>query len=331
MLIAADVGGTKTLIGLFESGTPRPSPVATRSLPTSAFAGIGALLDAFLSDVSPSVAPAGRMPIDAAALGVAGPVVGGQARLTNVGWTISAAGVSTHLGTPRVALLNDLEAMAAAIGVLRADELAPLQDGVPDPNGAAALIAAGTGLGQALLPRVGGRLHPLATEAGHADFAPRTDREIALLRFLRDRYGRAEVEQVLSGQGLANLHRFTHEGRGCDAGIDGGRIDAPAAISREALEGTCAACGEALGLFVEIYGAEAGNLALRALPTAGLFLGGGIAPRILPALRDGRFVAAFRAKAPMHELVARIPVTVILNPDAGLVGAAVVAGRLAAA
>lgn len=328
MLIAADVGGTKTLIGLFARGTPRPAPLATRSLPTGDYAGIGAMLSAFLADVS---ADAALPRIEAAALGVAGPVVDGRAQLTNVGWALSAREVSAQLGTPRVVLLNDLAAMAASVEVLRADERASLQDGVPDASGPAAVIAAGTGLGQALLPRVDGRLQPLATEAGHADFAARTDREVGLLRFLRERYGRAEVEQVLSGPGLANLHRFTHTGAPCGAGIDADRADAPAAISREGLDGRCAACREALDLFVEAYGAEAGNLALRSLPTAGLFVGGGIAPRILPALREKRFLAAFRAKAPMHDLLARIPVTVILNPDAGLIGAAVVAERLAEA
>jgi glucokinase len=204
-----------------------------------------------------------------------------------------------------------------------------LQDGVARTDGNAAVIAAGTGLGEAYLHRVDGRLQPFASEGGHADFAPRTDREIELLRMLRDEYGRAEVEHVLSGPGLLNLHRLTHGGRDCPSmrGLD--PIDAPAGVSRGALEGRCASCVEALEMFVSAYGAEAGNLALRGVAIAGVFVGGGIAPKILPALKNGPFIDAFRDKGLMTELASRIPVKVILNKEAGLLGAAVYAQELA--
>jgi glucokinase len=188
-----------------------------------------------------------------------------------------------------------------------------------------ALIAAGTGLGEALLHSVDGRFVPSASEGGHADFAARTEREIALLRALTAAFGRVDVERVLSGRGLVNIHGFTHAAARCDAGVDPESPDAPAAISGAALDGTCARCRDALDVFVDVYGAEAGNLALRSVATGGVFIGGGIAPKILPALTDGRFVTAFRDKAPLADMVARMPVKVILNAEAGLLGAAVYA------
>jgi glucokinase len=170
---------------------------------------------------------------------------------------------------------------------------------------------------------VGKRVRPVASEGGHADFAARTDRELELVKMLREMYGRVEVEQVLSGPGLVNLHRFTHRGSGCPVVDDLSAHDAPAQITQGALSGRCQFCVEALRMFVDAYGAEAGNLALRGVATGGVYVGGGIAPKILPALRDGRFIQAFRDKAPMAALLADMPVHVILNPDAGLLGAAV--------
>lgn len=229
----------------------------------------------------------------------------------------------------RAHLLNDLEAMANSAEVLEADEFAVLQDGVARADGNAVVIAAGTGLGEAYLHRVNGALTPVPSEGGHADFAARTDREIDLLNMLRRDYGRAEVEHVLSGPGVLNLHRLTHAGRDCES-VRGLAPDAaPAAITRAGIEGRCPRCVEALAMFVSAYGAEAGSLALRGVATAGVFVGGGIAPKILPALQDGRFMQAFRDKGPMTELVSRIPVKVILNADAGLLGAAVYAQQLA--
>ena len=322
VLLAGDVGGTKTLLGLFERATPRPRLVAAHTYLTNTFSSFDAILDAFASDVgAPFV-------VDAAVAGVAGPVVGGSARLTNIIWDVNAAHIGAHLKTTRVRLLNDLEAMALGAGVLGPDEMVELQRGVRRDDGNAVVIAAGTGLGQAYLHRVNGRLTAMASEGGHAEFAARTDREMALVRMLRGLYGRAEVEHVLSGPGLLNLHRFTHDGQECDAvdGVDA--IDAPARVSQQALDRSCPGCAEALAMFVEAYGAEAGNLALRGVATSGVFVGGGIAPKILPALQDGRFVEAFRAKGDMSELVAKMPVNVILAAETGLIGAAVAAQEL---
>jgi glucokinase len=212
--------------------------------------------------------------------------------------------------------------------VLRGEDVAVLQAGAPQPGGNAVVIAAGTGLGEAYLHRVDGRLRPVPSEGGHADFAPRTDREIALLRMLRGVYGRAEVEHVLCGPGLLNLHRFTHGSQQCGVVSDLTPEAGPARISQAAMEARCPACVEALELFVAAYGAEAGNLALRGVATAGVYVGGGMAPKILPLLQDGRFLAAFRDKGMLSALVARMPVQVILNPEAGLIGAAVFAQEM---
>jgi glucokinase len=219
------------------------------------------------------------------------------------------------------------------VPVLEPDELATLQAGVAVPSGNAALIAAGTGLGEALLHNVGGRFLPSASEGGHADFAARTPRELALVDELTRVYGRVDNERVISGHGIVNLFRFTHgapdPGRACPvAGGDVDPIELPARVTACALERRCAACVETLDMFVEAYGAEAGNLALRLVATAGVYVGGGIAPKILPALEQGAFMEAFRSKDPLADLLRTLPVHVILNPAAGLLGAAVRAGAL---
>jgi len=318
MLLAGDIGGTKTLVGLFSPASQRPELVDVRSFATCDYPSLEAILAEFLGGQ-------GRQSpmVRAASFGVAGPIVAQVAHLTNVPWFVDAAAVAVRFGFPRVTLLNDLQAMAYSVPVLHPDELAVLQAGRLVPTGNAALIAAGTGLGEALLHYVDGRFVPSPTEGGHADFAPRTADEIALLRHLVSRYGRADYERVISGPGLVNIHRFTHP-RGCAAcDVDADPAQGPRLISESALERRCPDCVRALEIFVSVYGAEAGNLALRSVATAGLFLGGGMAPKILPALRGGRFIEAFCAKAPMAEFASLIPVAVILNERAGLLGAAV--------
>ena len=317
MLLAGDVGGTKTLLGLFERAGQRPRPVTIHSYSTGRFTSFSEILDAFAQDVGHP------FDVEAAAAGVAGPVAGNRARLTNIPWDVSASEMTARFGTTRARLLNDLEAMAASADLLTPDEFAVLQQGAARTDGNAAILAAGTGLGQAYLHRVDGRLRPMASEGGHADFAPRTDREVELWRMLHDEYGRAEVEHILCGPGLLNLHRFTHGRRECVAAARG-----PAAVSQAALSARCPMCVEALAIFVSVYGAEAGNLALRGVATSGVYIGGGMAPKILPAMRDGRFIEAFRAKGAMSALVAQVPVRVILNPEAALLGAAVCAQEM---
>jgi glucokinase len=317
MILAGDIGGTKTLIGLFEPRDGRPMPIDVRSFPTTKFSGLLNIIDAFFAETTE------RPRISAAAFGVAGPVINQTAQMTNVEWSVDAAQLADGFDLPQVTLLNDLQAMAYSVPVLDGDELLTLQRGTKRLDGNMGVIAAGTGLGGSLLHRLGDRHVPMASEVGHSDFAARTDREIAFLQFIRDRYGRAEIEHLLCGPGLVNLSDFTHLATRCQALP--AAPESPADVSTAALEGACPACAAALEMFVDAYGAAAGNLALVGVTTGGLFIGGGIAPRILPALQSGRFIEAFRDKGLMRPLVEVMPVHVILNPDAGLLGAAVYA------
>ncbi|OLC46323.1 MAG: glucokinase [Acidobacteria bacterium 13_1_40CM_65_14] len=319
MLLAGDIGGTKTLLGIFDPAKVRPRPIVVRSFGTLDYDDLTTMIAAFLKDDDMA-----RVTIDTACFGVAGPVIGESATMTNIPWRIDARRVRSAFGFRRVTLLNDLEAMAYSIPVLEDDEVHVLQRGDAVPGGNIALIAAGTGLGQALLHSVDGRYIASPTEAGHADFAARTERELALVRDLTPRFGRVDVERVISGRGLLVLHTFTHT-EPCEAGVDVEDPDAPAIMTRAALERRCSGCVEALDLFVDAYGAESGNLALRSVATGGVFVGGGIAPKILPALTAGSFMRAFNAKDPLERMVERMPVKVILNAEAGLLGAAVYA------
>lgn len=318
MLLAGDVGGTNTRLGLFDRGAVRPVPRHVMTYPTAGYAGLEDMIQRFLADAGTQASGIGT-----AAFGVAGPVLDNQVDLTNTTWHIDAATVAGRFGIPHVRLANDLRAMAHAVAVLEPDELATLQAGSPDAHGNAALIAPGTGLGESLLHNVGGRLVPSPSEAGHADFAPRTAREIELLRDLIARHGRATYEHVISGPGLVALHRFTHAAP-CPV-VDPADAAAAARISAAAMASECRSCAEALDLFVSVLGAEAGNLALRSVATFGVYIGGGIAPKILPALQGPVFLEAYRGKAPMDDLVAATPVHVIMYPDPGLLGAAVLA------
>jgi glucokinase len=235
--------------------------------------------------------------------------------------------------------------MAHSVAVLEPHEVKVLQHGISQPDGNAAVIAAGTGLGEALLLNVDGRFLPGASEGGHADWGARTPREIEMLAAISRVYGRCSVEHVICGPGLVNIYQFTHDAFGsrtflspaafvpartcAGVGAIDDPADLPAAISRSALEKRCPQCVETLNMFVTAYGAEAGNLALRTTATAGVYVGGGIAPKILPVIESGLFLDAFRAKAPLADFVATIPVSVILNHEAGLLGAAVHANAAA--
>ena len=341
MLLAGDVGGTKTLLGLFAPSGERPTSVEVGEFVTLDYEGLEPMVREFLR--ARSVEPRA---VQAACFGVAGAVTGQVARLTNVPWLVDGERVGSRLGVRKTILLNDLEALAFAVPVLEPGELAVLQQGVAVPGGNAAVIAAGTGLGEALLHNVDGRFVPAASEGGHADFAARTPREMELVLELTRVFGRVGVEHVVSGPGIVNIYQFTHQTFGagplitpnsiapaklCPAVDPAGIIDdleLPARITQAAASGRCSQCVETVEMFVSAYGAEAGNLALRTVATAGLYVGGGIAPKILGALRSGHFLEAFRAKEPMAALVATIPVAVILNPDAGLLGAAVYAAEV---
>jgi len=337
MILAGDIGGTKTLLGLFDPDTARPTPVLVQRYSTADFPDLTSMVTRLAAH--PSQPP---LAIRAACFGVAGPIFGERARLTNVAFDVDARAVAQRFSIPRVTLLNDLQALASAIPVLEARELHALQVGVPQPGGTAAVVAAGTGFGQAVLrardsnaagsARDGGeRFLPLASEGGHADFAARTERDITVLRDLIARYGRAEVEHVVSGPGLVNLHRVLHRGpcraAGAHPHAKPAEMDA-ATITTSAQARRCQGCIDTLTVFVEAFGAETGNVAVRTLSTGGMFIGGGIPPQILPSLSDGRFLRALVDKGPMHEWLVRMPVNVILNYEAGLLGAAVYAAGM---
>jgi glucokinase len=313
VLLAADVGATKTNVALFRAAGGRIEPVAEESIANADHAGI---VDA----LEPLVRRAG--PVEAACLGVAGPVAAGRAHMPNLGWTIDAAEVADRLGIERVMLLNDLEATAFGIPALAPDGIVTLSAGVPSARGNRALIAAGTGLGEALLVWDGARHVVSASEGGHADFGPRNAEEIAILERLAARFGHVSYERLVSGPGLANVYDSLEEPEvpGVEARL-AAADDRSAAITVAALAGESPRCGRALDVFVDVYGAEAGNLALKGLARGGVWVGGGIAPKILPRLRDGRFVAAFCDKGRFAALMRQIPVHVILDERTALRGA----------
>ena len=324
MLLAGDVGGTKTLLGLFAKAPHRPTPIAVESFPTVEYQGLVPMIRAFLQRQ-----PGGEPSVEAACFGVAGPVLDDVAELTNVSWTVDGKAVAVEFGLARVQLLNDLVSIAHSVSVLHPEELHVLQAGDPNLGGNAALLAAGTGMGQSFLFNDGRHLVPAPSEGGHADFCARTPREWQLVEWLTARYGRAEVEMVVSGIGLNNLYHFTHG----DAAVRGARCrrrrpTCRASPRRRRGRGTCARCVEVMDLFTEAYGAEAGNLALRTVATRGVYIGGGIAPKNLELLTRPSFLERFHQKGPMSDLLHTIPLKVILNPQAGLLGAATVANQM---
>ncbi len=277
--------------------------------------------------------------IEAACFGVAGPVIDNRCQTTNLPWVIDGAAVAKHLKISRgshVRLLNDLEATAYGLLVLRPDETTVLNQGAPSPTSAStkrtmALIAAGTGLGEAILFWEGGRYHPMPSEGGHASFAPTSDLEIDLLRHVRAQYLHVSYERVLSGAGLHAIYEFLRDTKRNEPTwlAERLKVEDPAAVIAEVgLAGHADICKQALDLFAAIYGAEAGNLALKALALDGIYLGGGIAPKLLAKLQDGTFLRSFTAKGRYKRLLSAIPVRVIMNQKTALLGAASVAAQL---
>ena len=315
LLLAADMGGTKSNLRLFERVGTRHVIHDEATLSSANFASARAVVAAFLKGVR----------VEAAVVGIAAPVIGGRARPPNLPWEVERSAIASVLGIDRVELLNDLVATAYGISLLDATGLATLAEGSP-AGGTMAVIAAGTGLGEAALVTDGNRQFAVASEGGHASFAPGCDIEIALLQYLARRHGHVSWERVVSGPGLRAIYDFlVTSGRArasatLAASMAGG--DPSAAIAGAALAGTDAAAGQALDMFSRLYGAEAGNLALKFLATGGVYVAGGIAPKILPHLAAGHFMAGFLDKGRHAELLAAIPVKVVLEPKAALLGAA---------
>ena len=324
MLLAGDVGGTKTVLALFEAGAAAPQFVREATLPSRDFDTLEAAIDHFLRS-GPRVA------IEAACIGIAGPVVDGRCVTTNLPWVVDERVLAAEIPAGRARLLNDLEATAHGVFVLDATELAALQAGATR-GGNVVVIAAGTGLGEAIVVEDGARRIVIATEGGHTDFAPRGEIEEDLLRYLRKEFGRVSYERVLSGPGLVNVYRFLHDtGAARESPEVAGLMrdhDPAAVITDFGVRQADRLCAGALGIFVSVYGAEAGNLALKALAVGGVFVAGGIAPRIMPALAGGGFISAFRDKGRLSPLLEGMPVQVALNPKTPLYGAARVAVSL---
>ncbi len=316
-ILAGDVGGTKTNLALYEPEGRGLLRRETRSFASRDYPALEAILGEFLS---------GAPPVDRVCLGVAGPVIAGRSRLTNLPWVVDREKVRAAAGARRAFLLNDLEATAFAVPFLPPDAVAVLQEGEAAAEGTIGVIAAGTGLGEAFLVKAGSGRLPVATEGGHIDFAPRGEVQVRLQRRLEELHGRVSVERVLSGPGLEAIYRFLRESEGFpEAPGDVAPLsadDPPRAIAQEGLARTSGACREALRLFVSVYGAQAGNLALQVMASGGIYLGGGIAPAILPALSWGEFLDAFRDKGRFREFLTRVPVKVILDDTAALLGAA---------
>jgi glucokinase len=319
MILAGDIGGTNTRLALFEKTEQGFLPISEETFSSSAYQSLSKIVQAFLGRKAHSV--------DCACFGVAGPVQGRTAKVTNLTWIADADSIGELIGHERVGLINDLEANAYGLNELNENDFLILNKGEPNPTGNRAIISAGTGLGEAGILNKEGELHPFATESGHADFAPRNELEIELLRYLLTKFERVSIERVVSGLGLQNIFDFLRDTKRAEepawlAEEIKKSSDVGAVISRNGLEGKSAICEQTLNIFVSLYGAEAGNMALRLLATGGVYIGGGIAPKILGKLKEKTFLNSFLSKGRMRELLELMPARVILNDKAALLGAA---------
>lgn len=317
LILAGDVGGTSTRLAYFQAERGKLEVLAEGHFPSAQHASLYEIVRLFAAEH--------QLTPERACFGIAGPIVDGVVKTPNLPWSISRAELALQVGLPELQLINDLTANTYGISLLQPEDLAVLNQGKADPTGTIAVVSAGTGLGESLAFWDGRGYRPLPSEAGHADFAPRSDLEDDLLRFLRGAFGRVSYERVVSGPGLLNIYRFLKESHylpedpAVAAVLQTG--DPGAVITGAALAGSCPLCGKTLDLFLSGYGAECGNAALRFLATGGVYLGGGIAPHILSKLREPAFLKAFTDKGRLSPLLATIPLMVILNDRAALLGA----------
>ena len=322
MILAGDIGGTNTRLAFFEGTADRLRPLVIEVFPSRDHKGPGEIARRFLSKHS--------LKVESACFGIAGAVVDGHVETPNLPWVVDAKNLASELGLSQVELINDLLANAHGIALLEDSDFVSINAGSPGVTGNRALISAGTGLGEAGLLAEGGSYHPFPSEGGHSDFAPRNEVEIDLLRYLMNRFEHVSFERVLSGPGLFNIYQFLRDtGRAEEPSWLADQIaqgDPSAAVARSGLEGTAALSVQALEIFISIYGAEAGNLALKVVATGGTFVGGGIAPKIIRKLAGPTFMSAFTAKGRVSPLLGNIPVRVITNDKTALLGA----GRVAA-
>jgi glucokinase len=352
MIVAGDIGGTKTHLALFDWTKDRVDPIRLESFHSADYTSLEDILTEFLVPPKPPTSidesaieksadpesepdPQAKEPlkIDAGCFGIAGPVIQNRCQTTNLPWVVDGAMLAKRFDIPNVKLLNDLEAMAHGILLLRPDEIEILNVGTPPPHSQAiALIAAGTGLGESILFWNGSHYQPMPSEGGHADFAPNSDDEIELLRHLRGHYLHVSYERVLSGPGLHAIYDYVRDSKKNEPTWLSEQIkagDPAAVIATAGLKGQADIAKQALDLFASIYGAEAGNLALKAMTLNGVYLGGGIAPKLLAKLKDGTFMKAFTNKGRYARFMSSIPVKVVMNQKTPLLGAASVAAALA--
>jgi glucokinase len=319
MILAGEIGATRTRLAAFETEGNRLQRVVEKTYMSQEHGGLSDLLAQFVRVEG--------IPVHSACFGVAGPVRGGRSKISNLPWIIDSRELEKQLKLDSVGLLNDLEAYAYGIDVLESKDFIVLSQGSDDAEGNRAVISARTGLGMAGLYWDDFRHHPFACEGGHADFAPRNDLQMELLGYLQKKYGRISCERILSGPGIKNIYEFlrdAHKAEEPEWLRD--RIkaapDPPALISQLALEGKAAICDQTLSIFVSVFGAETGNCALNFMSTGGIFIGGSIAAKIVPKMKDPVFMQSFLDKGRMEALLKDIPVKIVLNDDCGLVGAA---------
>ena len=318
MILAGDVGGTKCNLALFSEKNGKLTTVFKQRFASKEFARFDLIVKEFSRQASAHLA---GETILAAGFGVAGPVIDNHVRATNLPWTVDARTLAKEVGVEKIVLLNDLGATGHSIEHLPPEEFCVLNPGKPEHGGARALLAAGTGLGQSFLVWDGTRYRIVPSEGGHSDFAPHTDQQIELLKFMRRRYPQVSWELILSGRGFRTLHEFLSPNVKHSSFEDPDMDPAPE-ITRLGLTRSCPVCVETLDLWVSIYGAEAGNLALKVLALGGVYVAGGIAVRIIEKIKEGGFFKAFKDKWHFENLLANIPVSVVLNESAPLLGAA---------
>ena len=318
IVLAGDIGGTSARMAYFNIQDDRIVSVSPRVFPSAQFSGLVDLVEEFVSSRDEKA--------DAACFSIAGAVRREHVFTPNLGWAVDAGEISRRFSIRDVHVINDLEANAYGIATLEQSDFAVLNRGLEDAAGNQAVVSAGTGLGEAGLYWDGSRYHPFATEGGHSDFAPRNRLEVDLFLYLLERFGRVSCERIVSGPGIYNIYQFLRDtGRGTESKEVAEEMklgNRPAVISRFALAGACALCAQTLEIFISLYGAEAGNCALKVMATGGVFIGGGIAPKIIEKLKGPLFMETFAAKGRLRSLMESMPVRVILNDMTALRGAA---------
>jgi len=326
MILAGDVGGTKCNLALYSQGEGQLQQIAKRRYESRLFSSFDEIIAKFLAGTSALIRETGGGNIAAAGFGVAGPVIDSRVKATNLPWVVDGPALARLLATEHVVLLNDLEATGYSLAHLDPSEISLLNPGIAAPQATQILLAAGTGLGEAILFWDGRRYVVASSEGGHADFAPRTEQEIGLLRHLKQQHPFVSAELILSGRGFRTVHEYL-DPSARHPSFDSPGADPAPEITRLGLEGSCPVCVQTLDLWTAIYGAEAGNLALKALARGGVWVAGGIATKIRKKMEDGTFFRAFCEKEKFGALLAQIPIRMVLNEEAPLLGAASQAAR----